>query len=120
VRNLIELFGPIGGEVSIDTCIEAVTLPAFKARALVLLSYELVVNTLVHNLCVSGGRSISVTLSRDRSYARLAVSDSSRGFFRLGLNPCSTTNDLAALLEAKTDCCSSPGGGVLVKAQFPL
>jgi two-component sensor histidine kinase len=121
VRNVVELFGPAVGDVQIKTGIESVTLPAFKARALLLLAHHLTVNALRHGFRACGGGQISVTLSRIRdTQARLVVTDTGTGF--LGKRPGlpSLTWDLASLLEVEPIFYTVSGGGVAVKVEFPI
>jgi two-component sensor histidine kinase len=121
VRNVVELFGRAVGDVQIRTGIEPVTLPAFKARALLLLAHHLTVNALRHGFRASGGGQISVTLNRIRStQARLVVTDTGTGFLGKRPGPPSLTWDLASLLEVKPIFYAVSGGGVSVKVEFPI
>jgi hypothetical protein len=99
VLETVELFGPGAGDVAIETNIERVVLPAFKARALVLLAQYLVVNALLVGLQFPDGGCITVNLCRTApTGARLSVITSGPGL--VGSQPCScsVTHDLASLL----------------------
>jgi two-component sensor histidine kinase len=120
VLNIVELFGPSVGDVQIRTDIEAVTLPAFKARALLLLAHHLVVNALRHGLRAAQGGQISVTLRRVRgTAASLVVADTGSGVFDKRPGPPRLTWDLASLLEVEPTFYAGYGGGLTIKVEFP-
>jgi hypothetical protein len=119
VQDMVELFGPIAGDVAIETCIEQVTLPSFKARAIVLLAQDLLVNVLRYGLQSPDGGRIVVSLCRTaQTTARLSVIDSGSGFAGVRPNPCSVAYDLASLLEAVPSYRVTAGSGVTVYADF--
>ena len=123
-RNLVELFGPAIGEVTLVTSVDHLVLPAFRHRALILLVSELIINTLLH--AFNGRRAGRVTLELARlsqSKARLAVTDD--GNYPLGGVPhrperCSVVNYLADLLQTELVCRSATGGGMIAVTDIPL
>jgi hypothetical protein len=101
VADLGALFGT-ASDVALATDIEALALPAYKRRALVLCAAELVTNALLHGFeGVSGGRiDVSLTVLGD-AYAWLRVADDGRGFgVRRPSLRCGVAAGLAGLLEA--------------------
>jgi hypothetical protein len=102
-RNLVELFGPVAGNITIATRIEPLELAAFKRRALVLVAVELLSDALINAFRGLDEGHIEVQLARiSRSRARLVVKNS-------GSNPPVSVShgcqpighDLASLLEAE-------------------
>jgi anti-sigma regulatory factor (Ser/Thr protein kinase) len=122
VRNLIQLFGPVVGQVHARDWIEPIEMPAQKRRAMVLATSELVVNALLHGF---GGRRsgcIAVTLCRtEPSQARLSVADDGWGRPQNRANRCDgIASDLAALLETEVAYRRTDEGGTLVELNFPV
>ena len=75
-RDLVELFGPGVGEISVATHVDRLTLPAFQHRALILLASELVTNCLLHAFNVRRSGRIELQLIRHHGgAARLTVAD---------------------------------------------
>jgi hypothetical protein len=120
VQDVVELFGPIAGDVAIEARIEQMTLPSFKARAIVLLAQDLLVNALRYGPQSPGGGRIAVTLCRTaRTTARLSVIDDGAGFAEARrLDSCSVAYDLASLLGAVPSYRVTAGRGVMVYADF--
>ena len=77
VRNLVELFGPVAGNIRIATRIEPLQLAAFKRRALALVAVELISEALANAFRGLDEGHIEVHLTRiSRSRARLTVKNS--------------------------------------------
>lgn len=118
VRNLVELFGPVVGQVLIRTSIERIAMPAYKRKALVLAACELVINALRHGLAQRGSGCISVTLHRTGGVqARLSVVDD--GWGNQNTRSCGVTFDLAALLGSKLIYGVSENAGTTAQISFP-
>jgi hypothetical protein len=121
VRDVVELFGPIDGQVTLKTQIETMILPAFQSRALVLLAQHLVLNALRYGLHAPEGGHIDVTLFRvDDRTAQLTVADSGEGFVGLLPSSCSVVHDLASLLEAVPKYSPPIIGGATVTVKFAI
>ncbi|GEM_PF-2759889 len=122
VFNLIKLFGPTIGQVYADMSVERLTLPAYKRRALVLASCELVLNSLGHGLIGGDVRNITVTLCRtSRAVARLSVEGHSRGVSEtLVPSHGDIISDLAAILESDVVYGDRAGGGTVAQISFPV
>jgi two-component sensor histidine kinase len=102
-HNLVELFGPVAGSITVATRIEPLQLVAFKRRALGLLAVALLSNALLHAFRGLEGGHIEVRLAQvSRSRARLIVKNNgcdqsvpvSQRTQQIG-------NDLANILEAE-------------------
>jgi hypothetical protein len=122
-RNLIALFGPSIGHVTVATSVDRLALPAFRHRALVLIASELVMNALLHAFRHrhTGQVALQLTLL-GRRVARLAVTDDGDGHFdraRCHPNRCSVINYLADLLESKLVYRPRPGGGMITEIEIP-
>jgi two-component sensor histidine kinase len=121
VANLVALFGPTVGEISLKTDLMRLSLPAYKRRALVLVASELVINALKHAFPDRQSGRIAVALGRvDAATVRLAVEDDGRGFALLrpgtGL---AIVGGLAGLLEADLVYRRSALGGTAAEFQLP-
>ena len=117
VQNLVELFDPAKGDVRAATCIEPVILPAFQARALILLANSLAISALRHALHTPTGGRIIVMLERNApATARLTVTDTGNRW----IAPTSVAHDLASLLDATTTYAPAPDGGTSVAVTFEL
>jgi hypothetical protein len=103
VRNLVELFGPVAGNIGIATRIEPLRLVAFKRRALALVAVELVSQALVSAYRRLDEGHIDVDLTRiSRSRARLIIKHSDRNPAASVPQACQPIGqDLASLLEAE-------------------
>ncbi|HQT47244.1 MAG TPA: hypothetical protein PLY97_08480 [Acidocella sp.] len=122
VLNLVALFGPAFGKVSLDISVERLTLPAHKRRALVLVACELVLNALCHGLSGRSAGNIAVHLSRTaRTVAQLSVADDGCGIAQ-GAFPLqrSIASDLAAVLETDITYLAREGGGTVARLSFPV
>jgi hypothetical protein len=122
MRDLVELFGPVGGGIDVRTSIEPLLLPADKRRALLLAAYALVANLLGSELTDSNGGVVMVTLSRvGESEALFRVVDSGR---RLRGGDCirrfEVIADLANLLESDPVYRIEAAGGVAAEIVFPV
>ena len=123
-RNLIELFGPAVGDITLVTAVDRLTLPAFQHRALILIASELIMNTLLH--AFNGRCAGLVTLElalRSVDTARLAVTDD--GNYPLGSasqrpKRCSVVNYLADLLQSEPVYRSASGGGMIAEIYVPI
>jgi two-component sensor histidine kinase len=122
-RNLIELFGPTIGHVTVATSVDQLALPAFRHRALVLIASELVTNTLLHAFKDRRAGQVTLQLTLPgRGVARLAVTDDGDGLCdRARCHPagCSVINYLADLLEAELVYRPRPGGGTIAEIEIP-
>jgi two-component sensor histidine kinase len=103
VRNLVELFGPVAGNIQITTRIEPLQLAAFKRRALALVAVELISEALVNAFRGLDEGYIEVQLTRiSRSRVRLTVKNSGSNQAACMPQACqSIGQDLASLLEAE-------------------
>jgi two-component sensor histidine kinase len=123
-RNLIELFGPGVGHITLATSVERLALPAFQHRALVLIASELIINSLLHAFENRSTGRMTLRLDRlNRGMARLAVTDDGRGLFgNVPHHParCGVINDLADLLQSEVMYRSAPGGGTVAEIDIPL
>jgi two-component sensor histidine kinase len=122
-RNLIALFGPTIGHVTVATSVDRLALPAFRHRALILIASELVTNILLHAFRHRHAGQVALQLTLlGRGVARLAVTDDGdRLFDRALCHParCSVINYLADLLEAELVYRPRPGGGTIAEIEFP-
>jgi two-component sensor histidine kinase len=102
-RNLVELFGPVAGNIRIATRIEPLQLAAFKRRALALAAVELISEGLVNAFRGSVEGHIEVQLTRiSRSRARLTVKNGGSHQPSCIPQACQPIGqDLASLLEAE-------------------
>jgi two-component sensor histidine kinase len=102
-RNLVELFGPVAGNIGITTRIEPLQLAAFKRRALALLAVELISEALVNAFEGRDDEPIEVQLTQiSRSRARLTVMSSGSNQAASVPQTCQPIGrDLASLLEAE-------------------
>ena len=123
-RNLIELFGPGVGHITLTTSVERIALPAFQHRALVLMANELIVNSLLHAFRHRSTGHVTLRLDLlKRDTARLAVTDDGHGLVgRVSHRParCGVINDLADLLQSEVTYRSAPGGGTMAEIDIPL
>jgi two-component sensor histidine kinase len=123
-RNLIELFGPVVGDINLLTSVDHLVLPAFQHRALVLIASELVMNTLLH--AFKGRCSGRVTFEFsviNHGTARLTVTDDGDNpFSRVSHRParCSVSNYLADLLLSELSYRPATGGGTIAEIDIPL
>jgi two-component sensor histidine kinase len=122
-RNLIALFGPTIGHVTVATSVDRLALPAFRHRALILIASELVTNALLHAFKDRRAGQVALQLTLlGRGVARLAVTDDgARLCDRARCHParCSVTNYLADLLEAELVYRPRPGGGTIAEIEIP-
>ena len=125
VRNMVELFGPAIGNVSVRTAIDSMMLPAFQRRALALLTVELVMNCLLHAFVGRRVGEISVSVLRcGGTRAVLTVTDTGlptpateqlekQGAAGIGF-------DLASLLGSELTYRRAPSGGLSACAAFAV
>lgn len=121
-RDLVALFEPAVGRLALKTDVALLSLPAYKARALVSLSHELVTNALLHAF---EGRTVGRISLRLRGmtdgHARLLVADDGIGFTCGRPDPAtSIAGDLSGLLEGELHYCSSAGQGTTAELVFPV
>jgi len=118
--SLVELFGMTVGQLELQTCIEPITLPAYKRRALLLAVCELVINALRHAFQGREDGLITVRLNRPRpSHAEVLVEDNGSGMtmgrsMRMGI-----ASDLVSLLETDLTYRSRAGHGTCATMTFP-
>ena len=118
VFSLVKLFGRESASISV----ERLTLPAYKRRALVLASCELVLNLLRQGLMGGGAGNITVTLRRtSRAVAQLSVeSDGNSVSKNILPQPGGIASDLAAILEADVVYSTRNGGATAAEISFPV
>jgi two-component sensor histidine kinase len=124
LRDVMTGLGALFGEpdnVSVETKVEDVWLPAYKRRALVLAASELVCNALLH--AFRGRRSglieVSLTVLGATS-ACLQVADNGDGFTDASPNlECGVAAGLAGLLEADL-AYDRMAGWTIAEIEFPL
>jgi two-component sensor histidine kinase len=76
VRDLVELFGPTIGEVSVATRIEPITMTGIRRRAVVLAVCNLVLNSIADGFPGRSRGALLVSLQRiNRAQVRLTVAD---------------------------------------------
>jgi two-component sensor histidine kinase len=120
VANLVELFGSTR-EVQLRSAIEAVSLPAYRRRALVLAASELVINALRHAFKGRREGQIVVVLRilSDR-HARFIVADDGIGCH---LDPVEAergvAGGLASLLESDLVYAPYSAAGTVSEITFP-
>jgi hypothetical protein len=123
-RNLVELFGPSAGHITLATSVERLILPAFQHRALVLMTSELIINCLLHAFGDRPSGHMTLQLYRLKNdMARLAVIDDGCGLFVSGPHHparCSVINDLADLLQSEVLYRSASDGGTVAEIDIPL
>ncbi len=118
VFSLVQLFGRASATISV----ERLTLPAYKRRALVLASCELVLNLLRQGLMDGSAGNITVTLRRtSRAVAQLSVESDGNGVSKNILPPPGgIASDLAAILEADVVYSTRTGGATAAEISFPV
>ena len=120
VTGLGKLFGrPAGVAVAVE--VQAMSLPSYKRRALVLAAHELVVNSLLHAFHGRGSGGVEVNLRvRGGKSATLRVADDGVGFtdFRPNLD-CGVAAGFAGLLEADL-AYERKAGRTIAEIEFPL
>jgi hypothetical protein len=103
VRDLVSLFGPGIGCIDLHCNIEHISLPGHRRRALVLLTWELVVNALLHAFVGQRQGQIVVALTAvTQGVAQLCVRDDGVGL-QCSQAPrrCSVAGSLAAVLDTE-------------------
>lgn len=121
-RDLVALFGPAVGQVTLDTDVAAFGLPGYRRRALVLLASELVTNALTHAFHGRGEGRISLRLQRaGRDWVRLQVGDDGTGYARGRPAPGrSVTGALTDLLQGEIRYCDLAGWGSTAEVSVPI
>jgi hypothetical protein len=121
VRDLVELFEPV--PIALTTCVDRLTLPAFRQRALVLLASEIVSNALLHGFRDRPFGRIKFELAvLGRHTARLTVADDGGCVLERARDHaarCSVVHYLADLLESDMVYRARPGGGMIAEMEFP-
>jgi hypothetical protein len=120
-RDLVALFGPAIGHVSLETDVEPLSLCAYRRRALVLLGSELVTNALLHAFAGRVGGRILLRLGRHAGgLAILSCEDDGVGL--TGERPDaarSVAGALADLLEGDIVHRDALGRGTIAEVVFP-
>ncbi|HEX3989545.1 MAG TPA: hypothetical protein VHX39_00090, partial [Acetobacteraceae bacterium] len=124
LRNVTTGLGALFGvpaNITIETKIEDVRLPAYKRRALVLAASELVSNSLLHAFRGGSVGLIEVSLTAlGRTSACLHVGDNGNGFIEASPNlDCGVGAGLAGLLEADL-VYDRMAGWTIAEIEFPL
>jgi two-component sensor histidine kinase len=121
VLNLGALFGS-GCNVAVRVVTELLNLPAYKRRALVLCTSELVINALMHAFADGSGGRVDVCLRLQNSDLwSLRVADNGVGFRgRYPDTEFGVAGSLARLLEAELTYCRSTGGIKIAEVVFPV
>ncbi len=98
-RDHVELFGPGGDPMKVCTVVDRLALPAYRQRALVLVTCRLAIEAL-HRVAVRPGPSrLVVLLTVDPGCATLSVTQDLSGPYRApDGRPSECTRDLATLL----------------------
>jgi signal transduction histidine kinase len=120
-RDLVELFGPTVGEVSVAMRIEPLTMTNVKRRALVLIVCNLLLHAIAEGYPGRAAGRLIVSLRRSGEFdARLSVADDGYGGDREWAPSASAAiGDLAAVLEGRLLCRRDAGGGCVVEVTFP-
>jgi hypothetical protein len=120
--TLLELFGPLLGNIAIKTRIEPMRLPAYRRRALALIGFDLISLMLIHGICDLEEASIQVELVRiSRSRGRFAIKHGGlRGQIPMSQEWSQIGQDLASLLETEIIYRGSPFGRSAVEVEFPI
>jgi hypothetical protein len=124
LRNVTTGLGALFGgpvNISVETKIEDVWLPAYKRRALVLAAAELVSNALLHAFRGRSTGMIEVSLTAlGPTSACLHVGDNGNGFIEASPNlECGVGAGLAGLLEADL-AYDRIAGWTIAEIEFPL
>jgi two-component sensor histidine kinase len=123
-RNLVELFGPGVGRLTLTTSVERLSLPAFQHRALTLMASELIINCLLHAFVDRPTGRMTLQVDQlNRGMARLVVTDDGRGLCGTASHrpaPCSVISDLADLLQSELTYRQAVGGGTIAEIDIPL
>lgn len=119
---MISLFGPAIGQVVPHLDIEPLALPALRRKALVLATWSLVIEALVHGFAGRGSGDISVSLHLEGpARACLHVSNDGR---RMGNDrhpeTCGAGFDLASVLGSVVNYSERKGGGTTAEIIFPV
>jgi len=122
VSDLVTLFGPAAGAISLQTDIDSVALPGFQRRALVLVASELVINALCHAFKGRRQGRLRVELRVvDRWHARLTVADDGVGRVSdVASRAYCVARGLADLLGATLDHRASNRDGMTAEVAFAL
>ncbi len=124
LRNVTTGLGALFGvpaNITVETKIEDVWLPAYKRRALVLAASELVTNALLHAFCGRTAGNIEVSLAAlSPMSACLRVGDNGSGFTKSSPNlDYGVGAGLAGLLEADL-AYDRMAGWTIAEIEFPL
>ena len=121
-RDLVALFGPAAGTITLHTDIAPVSLPAYKRRALALLGHELLSNALAHAFQGRATGRLSLRLALvSPATMRLDVADDGIGFRHGVPDPVtSIAGALTDLLEGELYYLHHGAPGTRAVATFPL
>jgi two-component sensor histidine kinase len=123
-RNLVELFGPTVGDITLMTSIDCLALPALQHRAFILMANELIMNALLHAFKGRHSGRLSLELSvSNRSFARLVMTDDGNGLAAtMNHRPaqCSVIAYLADLLQSELVYRQAVDGGTIAEIDIPL
>jgi two-component sensor histidine kinase len=121
-RNLVELFGPSAGLVTVGTSIEPLQLPEYKRRALVLLAVDLVSNALLHGFHRQAFGHIEVMLHPvTPACTRLVVKHNGEAVPAVFPQACHRiSRDLADLLEGELIDGAEGIAGIATEVVFPM
>jgi two-component sensor histidine kinase len=122
VRDLVELFGPTIGEVSVATRIEPITMTCAKRRAVVLTVCNLLLNSMAEGFPGRSRGTILVSLQRiNQAQVRLTVADDGCTSIRDPMEESwESIDDLTALLGGRLVRQRDGRGGAITELTFSL
>jgi two-component sensor histidine kinase len=122
VRDLVELFGPTVGEVSVATQVEPVAMANLKRRALVLVVCNLLLRAIADGFASRRSGTLVVSLQRTgRARMRLTIADNGSAWARDWSDESGEAiDDLAAVLGGRLVHQRDGRGGVISELTFPV
>jgi two-component sensor histidine kinase len=121
VRDLVELFGPTIGEVSVATRIEPITMTGIKHRAVVLIVCNLLLNSIADGFPERSRGALLVSLQRvGRAQVRLTVADNGSASDRDHTEDSwEAVDDLVAILAGRLVRQRDGHGGMITELTVP-
>jgi two-component sensor histidine kinase len=121
VRDLVELFGPTIGEVSVATRIEPITMTGIKRRAVVLTVCNLLLNSIADGFPELSRGALLVSMQRiGRAQVRLTVADNGCASDRDHMEESwEAVDDLVAILGGRLVRQRDGHGGMVTELTLP-
>lgn len=123
-RGLVSLFGPAAGDIGLRTNIGRIDLPAFQRRALVLITANIIMDSLLNGFNRLAVGQIMVQLScHDVPTVRLRITE--HGGWRdlatvISISRCDSVHDLASFLQASVVYRKVGAAAVTVEFEFSI